>query len=203
MKRVKLLLVLLTLVVSCSNEEDSILLQLKDELNFTIQKLNSDNNYISKPSKVVVAQKMSSWVQSPNDKIHLVREAYYNVTLENGEQIMLGLYFSKANVERNLLHIDDTKKGHYWSYKSLDKEINNFYKGCAIRILINNTNAYFVEHQNKRAKVISVTATQVLGKNKNVLNLEFSGKATGFYDPNGTEQEFYLLTNGTFKGIIE
>lgn len=200
-------LIIMALSITACDSDNGDIINPIDEVSFQVERSNSDNNYISNTQEVTLKGKSSYWSTNTSGEMGVIyKEASYDITLENGEIVVFGLWFAKHQEDANLLVLEDENEtgftGENWDYLSSEIEAENFYKNCSdIRITIDN-NVIFTE-SNSDNDIVEVETAMVDGIEKSYITVDFTGSAFGWYDPDGTFQEVYTFTNGMFKGVIE
>ncbi len=202
-----LLLFFSLLLISCSKNDDSADVSNKSQVLFTIEKQNSSSNYLSNVHSFELKSKSSHWRKTAQGEMaRITKEVLYNVTLENGEVVEFGLWFSKMDVNKDLLILDTNDpsvyEGSSWDYFSSSVEFQDFYQNCDIRIMLND-NVIFTNPKSDSLNIINIETIWVDSDEKSLLHIEFEGSAREFFDPNGIHQPYYDLTNGFYKGIVE
>lgn len=137
----------------------------------------------------------------------IFKEAHYDVTLENGEMIKFTLTFKKFKVDKELLSLEPDSTIFYhdgvnWDYISSEKEAEDFYRNGTVNIFVNG-NGIFTHPGNEYLNVLNIEPVIQNGVEKSYLTIDFHGVAKQFYDPHGTTNPVYELTNGRFQGVIE
>jgi len=198
-------------IASCKKKENT-LMDPSTSVSFTVEKNNSDNNYTSKVEQFIFKKKSASWRLNNFEELgHLSREIMYDLELENGENIEFGLWFGKndnLNKDEVVLGNPNSENtlglwGNQWQYKNFAVGVENFYReNKDIRITINNT-VIFTSFGSDNIQFTNLAKATVNGEEKTYAEFEFEGTAYGWYDPNGEFSEYFKITNGSFKGIID
>jgi len=191
--------ILLGLLFSCSKSPLSPDFKSETEIYFNINKSNSDNDYLSSVRTFSFKKTRHYWYLNSDGSIHISKENDYEITLDNGETIDFGIWFSKHKEDTSYINFNSDRN---WKYKNPKFENERFFNGFnEARILIDNT-VIFYSASNDSFEICSVRMISV-NEPKNYVNIKFHGKATGWYDPEGKYSPFYLIDQGIFRGILE
>jgi len=212
---------IILIMVGCKKKENT-LIDPPTSLSFSVERVNSTNDYLSQTKQFSLKEKSEKWSLNTFEELsHLSREIIYDIELLNGETVEFGLDFKKGDsctdnqAERCPINKEDlilketnpsdlsSLRGKKWDYKDTQSEIENFYKACALNILINNnvfsTTFLNTEHINS----FKFTKAIVNGEEKTYAEFNFEGTAFGWFDPEGEFGAVYKITDGSFKGILE
>lgn len=200
------------LCIAGCKKKDNTLIDPPTEISFSIERVNSDNDYTSEAKQTSFKEKRERWnLNNSNELERLSRETTYEIELENGETLDLIFVFIKTEgLDKGDLILkeqDDEEsifgeKGYRWQYKDFDAALENFYQNINhFRIefggsdLLTNSNVNNVQALNLEKAIVN-------GEEKIYANFNFEWDAFGAFDPN-KEYEGYIVTNGSFKGIID
>jgi len=206
--------VLLTSVVfvlfnSCERDDATSEIHSDFVVTFQIEKLNSTSNYatfVKSANFKNINQWWSPWAD--NKTMTLTREVTFDLELENGETVEFGFWFLKYE-SKDLLKLTEgqvlldgtVQYEKQWDYLLFIEEANNFYRGFdEARILINNT-VIFTKHINEDFEILKVEPVLVNGEEKSQLTIKFKGETQGWYS--GKDSDYFRISNGIFKGVIE
>ncbi|WP_242926599.1 hypothetical protein [Pontibacter vulgaris] len=204
----RLLVILLTIIglSGCNENEVSPTLEDNGDISFEIERTNSTKNYSTSAKQATISHAESGWQLMGNGEIQLSRGITFDVELENGDTLQLGLHFYKNETNPGLLILQDQDSLHWnrrWKYTSAKLEADNFYSDFdGARVLVNNTNVIFNDVINDNFR-INVEKALVNNHEQNVLTINFAGTAYGWYDPTGEYWEVYKIKNGKFSGVVE
>jgi hypothetical protein len=194
------------LCMACHNNTEQPAPDHSPQLSFTVEKLNSDNNFISKAKKITRVQKGQYWSRYTyhTPSIYLSQRTIFDVELENGDTIQLGFMFLKKETIESHLILGDSILGGYgkqWKYKTGTLEATRFYNDFNEANIEVNYNIIFNDKQSTNFRVTSIKKTVIDGEDKNAISIEFCGNAFGAYDPEG-KYTIYRLSNGLFRGVL-
>lgn len=210
MRKIIFFISLVFIISSCEKKENTII-DPPTEISFSIERLNSNDYYNSATSKFSLKEKSVSWRLNPSIELaFLVKEVLFDVELKNEENIVFGFWFGKQNnfnKEEIILEeptSDLDLSGNKWQFKDFDFGLKNFYDTECLdfRIFINNT-VIFTDFKSKNAELVALEKAIVNGEEKTYAEFNFEGTAFGWYDPQGVFMNFFKISNGSFKGIID
>jgi len=199
------------IIASCK-KKDNTLIDPPTEINFSIERVNSDNDYISETKQFSLIEKSEIWnLNNTGELSYLYRDINYEIELKNEETGMLKLSFYKReglNKDDLILQEQDDEesifgeKGYNWHYKDFDVGLENFYDNDSnFRIEINGYDI-FTSLNTDKIQTLNLKKAIVNGEEKIYADFNFEGDAFGAFDPY-KEYEGYIVTNGSFKGIID
>lgn len=190
-------------------------------ISFSIEQVNSQNDFVSEAEKFSFKEKKETWTKYPSNETSLVsdklnriaRETTYNIELKNGNLVEMTFVFLISDWERlnneDFILMEQIESesdlfgdnGSKWNYKSFDQEFEEFYQNPEhFRIefggfdILRNSSVFKVESLN-------LTRVVVEGEEKIYADFDFEWEAFGAYDEN-KELNGYIVTNGVFKGVI-
>jgi len=212
--RTAIFLISIACIIASCKKKDNTLIDPPTEISFSIEKVNSDNNYTSETKQFSLNKKSERWrlnTFEDSSRLSISREVKYNVELENGETIELGFWFGKSGgVNKDdvvLERVNDDEftfntSGNKWHYKDFEFELENFYRNNNdFRISI-NWNELLTSFNSKNVQLTKLEKAIVDGEEKVYAEFNFEGDIFSVFDPN-KEFEGYLLTNGSFKGVLD
>lgn len=208
MKTFILPIVLGLFFLSCNSDDNVLEVNSEHEISFEIEKTNSDSNFVSKVKSIELNQKLSAWIKGDQGNMnYIVKGAYYDITLENGEIIEFGISFRSYNENVDELTFDkeeeSLKRGSNWDYKSSEKEAENFYRNSDVFFFV-NLNRFSTNSNSDNLNALNIETVMIDGVEKSLLTIDFQNViAEGVADELGTPREIYKLTNGYYQGIIE
>ena len=189
----------LCMIIACSQNPASPDLDSTTDISFNISKTNSDNDFTSTVSVFRFKKNYHSWSLKQDGAIDIHKENIYEVTLDNGETIEFGIWFSKQNEDTAYVNYSPDKS---WSYKNAEFEKERFFHDFdEARILIGDNVIFYLTEND--AFVISDIQKVADKEPKNHISVNFKGRATGFYDPQGIYSPVYTIDEGRFRGILE
>jgi len=219
--RIIIYFITLTCLITGCKKKDNTIIDPSTEISFSIEKTNSDKDYGSEIQRFSLKQKSERWSLNTFEELsHLSREIIYDVELQNGETIVFGFDFKKGDsciddqsmrcpINKEEVILEETNSSHLsglrgkkWNYIDTQVEIDNFYKTCALNILIDN-NVIFSNFNSENVQLIKLEKAIVEGEEKTYAEFNFEGTAFGWFDPDGKFSPVYHITNGSFKGILE
>lgn len=196
--------------VACKKKKNQ-LIDPPTSINFSVEKINSENNFISEVDQITFKTKDQGWwIDTFGELSTLTNEIMYDVEFKNGEKVDFGFYFVKNDDHnKDEVILDETNStnsslglsGNTWEFKDYELKLKNFYEVCEMRIIIDNK-VVFTNFNSENVKLLKLEKAIVNGEEKTYAEFNFEGVAFGFYDPKG-EFEGYQMTNGVFKGVIE
>jgi len=202
----------LTCIFAGCKKEKNQLIDPPTFISFSIEKINSGNNFISETKQFSFKEKLERWNVDTTDELsRLSRDVIYDVELNNEEIVELRFNFYKReelNIEDLILEEQDNEesvfgeKGYKWSYKNFDVEFENFYQipeNFKIEFggydVSTNSNIINVQDINLKKAIVN-------GEERVYADFNFEWEAFGAFDPN-KEYEGYIVTNESFKGLID
>ncbi|MBK8387815.1 MAG: hypothetical protein IPL23_00360 [Saprospiraceae bacterium] len=195
MKKSFLLLVSVFIFSSCSKPEEIVDNQI---LEFSIERINSPDNYFSKVKSYKLISDTKSFSQyALADSSNITQELVFKVELQNGKNINFSIWMFKANVANQKLDFLENS----WDYASKTDANNEFYGQLdEVRIIIDNT--YFYTLGGLSQSNITIKTNVVNDNNAISLDLIFKGTASPFYGIFGDGQGDHVVSNGKFFGIF-
>lgn len=204
MKLVVYLICIACLFSGCERQNPTLLNPTK-AINFKIEKVNSNNNYVSTTKQFSFKGKTERWsLNSINELKYLSRDIKFDVELENEDTVVLEFGFNKrVDIDKNDLilakpnNVGDS--GEAWHFKDFEQEFDDFYnQDLNLRIRINGA-IFFTTINSEDVQLLSLEKGKVNGEV--YAEFKFKGEVFSIYDPKH-EYVGYILTNGYFKGVI-
>jgi len=191
--------------------EYSPLIDPPTEISFSIERVNSNNDYTSEAVQFSLKEKFESWHLNTSDELRrLIRVTTYEIELENGATVEMAFVFWKTedlNKEDLILEVQDDEesnfgeKGHKWQYKDFDVEFENFYLNNSYFNIEFGGSDYLTNSNVTNVQALNLKKAIVNGEEKVYADFNFEWEAFGAFDPY-KEYEGYIVTNGSFKGVL-
>ncbi|WP_235298990.1 hypothetical protein [Portibacter marinus] len=188
---------------SCTKDQIDKDALLQGEVYFQIERLNSDSNYVSRVAKHSLIYKEERWNKYDDGTVNLRKEMSYLLTLENGEEVNMSLSFRKLERNDDLLILRSGRGTDTWEYISINDELDRFYLNCD-QILMSTNNTYLFKDQSFANLQIDKAATAIVGDRElPYIEFKMNGFSYGAYDQQGMHSPYYMISEGSFKGIID
>lgn len=188
------------LLGGCGQDESLVIIDPVEELAFEIERRNSYSDFSSKVKKYELISRSSSWRETSEGNIELIREVMFEVELENKDKIDFGFWFRKEETNRDLLILEDENldwKERNWDYKEFEDEVFSFYENYnEARILLDEKEMLLYRSQ-RNFEILKVKKALVDSKEKTYLYAYFSAIKITSNSVN------YRIENGGFRGVIE
>lgn len=193
--------------IGCVEKNNSDLIQNPPtEISFTLEKNSIQNIIKSQVKSIRFLRKSNMFIRnSDEDSAYISRDKEFEIILENNDTLYLRLWIQKYESISMFRLIDSsaTSLNQKWVYKNLEDEKSSFYNNFKeIRFDFGSHSLNYIK-QNDNLKIEKVLKVIEEGKEKNYIEITFSGITYPWYPVNSSSQEVFTISGGSFKGVLE